>query len=115
MKRIVQTGLLALSCLVPLVSGGCLTCALWNTVDPDDYVWVPSSKVTEAELAKEGLEYEKDGNPATSYSVEKTDLQKFGDCAILVTLTPVTVAIDVATACAVVYAVLQGYGCSCCP
>jgi len=114
MRCTIQMGLLALSCLVPLVSGGCLTSALWNTINPEDLVWVPSSKVTEAELVKDGREYKPEGDPVTGYYVAKTDLQKFGDYAILATLTPITVVIDVAVVCATVYACLAGTAC-CCP
>jgi hypothetical protein len=115
MKRIVQMGLLALSCLVPLVSGGCLTSALWDSVDPKERVWVPSSEVSEAELARKGLEYEKVGNPVTGYRVGKSDLQKFGDYAVLTTLTPVTVTLDAAAICAVVAGYMWLEGMAVCP
>jgi hypothetical protein len=61
-----------------------------------------SSRVTEAELAKKGLEYEKVGDPVIGYNVEKNDLRKLGDYAVLVALTPITAAIDTAAICAVV-------------
>ncbi|MBN1509375.1 MAG: hypothetical protein JW955_21190 [Sedimentisphaerales bacterium] len=117
MKCVVKMGLLALSCLVSLVSGGCLTCALWDSIDPDERVWVPSSEVTETELAGKGVEYEKEGDPVVGYNVEKSDLRKFGDYAALTALTPITVVVDAAVICAVVggYLFLLSYCDWCCP
>jgi hypothetical protein len=115
MRCAIRMGLLALSCLAPLLSSGCVTAALWNSINPHDYVWVPSSEVTEAELAKKGLDYKKTDDPVAGYSVEKTDFQKAGDYTALAVLTPLTVALDVAIVCGVVCAFMVYCGCSCCP
>ena len=96
--------------LIPLVSSGCMTSALWDSVDPDKRVWVPASKTTEEQLRKKGLSYEKhrftskqlgdngivcDDEVVEGFLVEKSDLQKFGDTLVLIAATPFTLAADV--------------------
>lgn len=104
------------SVFIPLVSGGCLcTQALWDRVNPNERVWMSSSRITEEELKQKGLEYEKyqftRGQPSQrgidGYLVEKSDLQKCGDYVLLVAATPVAVVIDGVFVGAVVVACLS--------
>lgn len=95
--------------LIPLMSSGCLTSALWNSADPDERVWVSASKTTEEQLKERGLSYTKyrfkgeqlrdhgilcDDEVAEGFLVEKSDLQKFGDTLLLIAATPFTLTLD---------------------
>jgi hypothetical protein len=94
---------------LPLVMLGCVSCTcvdntweeysvthkLWDNFDPKEKVWIPADKITEAELQKRGVKYEKftDTTP-TGYLIAKSSLAKFSDYSVLVFATPVTVAVD---------------------
>ena len=107
-SSVTRCGLAALV-LISLVSGGCVTGALWERFDPDKRVWISCDQVTEEQLREKGLEYEtcrltreqlkEQGiecheERIEGYLVEKSDLEKLGDWAVLVAATPVTVVAD---------------------
>lgn len=76
----------------------CCTQALYDSVDPNERVWIPADQITPEELARRGVAYERvdwgsDGS-VRGYMVEKTAVEKFRDYSLLILGTPVTVTID---------------------
>lgn len=107
-SSVTRCGFVALV-LISLVSSGCTTGALWERFDPNKRVWIPCDQVTEEQLRAKGLEYEKcqltrgqleqqgiecQEECLEGYLVEKSDLEKLGDWAVLIAATPVTVVAD---------------------
>ena len=83
-----------------------VTCKLWDDADPHSRIWIPADKITEQELQKRGVKYEKFTNgQLNGYVVHKSSLEKFGDYTVLTLGTPITVAIDAAGAAVAVGAV----------
>ena len=95
--------------LIPLLSSGCLTSALWNSADPDERVWVSASKTTEEQLKERGLSYTKyrfrgeqlrdhgipcDAEVVEGFLVEKSEFQKFNDTLFRIAATPFTLVLD---------------------
>lgn len=95
--------------LIPLLSGGCMTSALWSSADPDEPVWVPASETTEERLNEKGLSYTKyrfageqlrdygipcDAEVVEGFLVEKTEFQKFSDTFWRIAATAFTLALD---------------------
>lgn len=95
--------------LIPLMSSGCMTSALWNSADPGERVWVSASKTTEGQLKERGLRYTKyrfegeqlrdhgilcDAEVVEGFLVEKTEFQKFGDTLFRIAATPFTLTVD---------------------
>ena len=72
---------------------GC-TSLLWNTVNPEERVWIPANQITEAELKKRGIEYEKCEGMLQGYLVRKSKMQRLRDYTVLTLATPITVALD---------------------
>jgi hypothetical protein len=79
----------------------CVTTSLWKATDPEEYVAIPQSEVSESELQESGLKYRKDDRQGLYY-VEKSGLRRLGDYTIRFFATPVTVVLDAAPAIVVI-------------
>ena len=100
---------LLVSGMVTLLATSCATEALWQATDPAEYVSVPQSEVSEAELRERGVDYRKDDEHGLYY-VEKSGLRRLGDYTIRFFATPATVVVDTATAIVVIGAVIGALG-----
>jgi hypothetical protein len=87
--------------MVVIMTTSCATSKLWEATDPEEYVSVPQSEVSEAELREKGVDYRKDDAHGVYY-VEKSSLRRLGDYSIRFFAAPVTVVLDAATAIVVV-------------
>ena len=87
--------------LMMLGTSSCTTSALWDATDPNEYIAVASTRISENSLKQKGLKYYTDDSK-TLFFVEKSKLQKITDYTIRTLGTPVTVALDAATTIAVV-------------
>jgi len=83
----------------------CTTQALWDAVDPDEYIEVTESSVTVEQLESKGVGYYIDDSAGRVF-VEKSGLRKFGNYTVRTFATPVTVTVDT------VAFVVIGYGTS---
>ncbi|MEI6515342.1 MAG: hypothetical protein WCO77_05135 [bacterium] len=103
MKNIIQI-ILAL-----LIFGGTsCTNMLWKDYEPQ-WVWVPSSESTEANLQSKGVEYKRyKSDQLDGYLVKKSSLRKIGDVTIRALATPITVTIDGVMICSYLFVVCGG-------
>jgi hypothetical protein len=92
MKAIIRLGLLV---LLAMACSSCLTSALWDSVHPNERIFIPASEITEAELVRKVIEYKKyDNGDFHGYLVQKSYLSKLGDYTLLTLGTPITVSVD---------------------
>lgn len=87
--------------MVAILASSCVTRSLWRATDPQEYVSVPQSEVSESELQAPGVSYHKDDQQGVYY-VEKTNLRRLGDYTIRALAAPATVVIDAGTVIVVV-------------
>ncbi len=90
MKKIITT-------LLPLflLCNSCCTSALWESYDPDGYIQVRYSEITEQELRDKEMDFIKD-EANSSYYVPKSNMRKLSEYSIRLFATPVTVVVDTA-------------------
>jgi hypothetical protein len=69
---------------------------LWDATDPNEYVQIKYTDITEQELLDSGSEYIKDDEKHLYY-VKKNSFQKLSGFALRAFGTPVTVVVDAAT------------------
>ncbi len=83
--------------LLPILflCSSCCTSALWESYDPDGYIQIPYSEISEQELRDRNIDFIKD-DAHSSYYVPKTNMQKLTEYSIRLFATPVTVAVDAA-------------------
>jgi len=91
--------------MIAVLTTSCATKKLWEATDPEEYVSVSQSEVSESELRERGVDYRKDDEHGVYY-VEKSSLRRLGDYSIRFFATPVTIVLDVAPAIVVVGGVL---------
>lgn len=94
-------GRILLAATISICVTSCVTKSLWNATDPEEYVAIPQTEVSEADLQETGVRYRKDDRLGLYY-VEKSSLRRFGDYTIRFFVTPVTVFLDTAPAIVVV-------------
>ena len=81
--------------LIIVISFLCASCAtkkLWENTDPNEYVRISASEITEEELKQRGIKYLKGYN--NDFYVEKSTLLKFKDYTMRLFVTPITVVVD---------------------
>ncbi len=91
--------------MIAVLTTSCATKKLWEATDPEEYVSVPQSEVSEAELREQGVNYRKDDEHGVYY-VEKSNFRRLGDYTIRFFATPVTVVLDAAPAIVVIGGVI---------
>lgn len=79
--------------LLLFLCDSCATKALWEKTDPDEYVKIKFTEITEEELKERGVKYYRDDDKHAFY-VDKDSFSKFKDYSIRVLATPVTIVID---------------------
>lgn len=79
-----------------LLCASCATQSLWEATDPDKYIQIKFTDITEQELQEKGVEYIKD-QKTHLYYVNKSSAEKFTGYAIRLFATPVTVVVDATT------------------
>lgn len=84
-----------------ILTSACATKALWEATDPAEYVSVPQTDVSEAELRERGIDYRRDDTQGLYY-VEKSNIRRLGDYSIRFFATPITVALDAVPAIVVI-------------
>ena len=73
----------------------CATTALWENTDPNQRIWIPADKTSEAALQKKGVEHEFHAYKCgQGYTAEKTKWRKIQDINLRVIGTPVALALD---------------------
>jgi len=89
--------------LAASLCASCCTQALWKKTNPRERVWISSSQVTQAELDRKGVKYERyQGTLGDGYLVEKGAMRTFRDYTFRTFGTPITITIDAVTAVPVV-------------
>ena len=84
-------------CLVcSLVCSSCATKMLWEATDPNEYVRIKYTDISEEELQAKGCKYYKN-DEKLSYYVNKNSFQKFKDYTYRAFATPVTIVVDAAS------------------
>ena len=91
--------------MVAAVTSSCTTMALWKATDPQEYVLVSQSEVSESELQDRGVDYRKNDEQGLYY-VEKTNLRRLGDYGVRALVMPASVILDAATVIVVVGAIV---------
>jgi len=91
--------------LLVVVAVSSCTEELWKKTNPKEYVRVDSSELTEQVLQSKGIAFERD--PDGTLYMEKSDLRKLADYTLRAFGTPVTIALDAATAVVVCGALLS--------
>ena len=71
----------------------CCTTSLWRSTDPNEYIEVSFDEMTEEALEEDGFNYRKDEEKQLFF-IEKEPSQKFGNYALRVVGTPITVTAD---------------------
>jgi len=79
--------------LVTLLCTSCVTPALWEHTNPQEYVEIPSKDITEQELIESGVSYYRDDRRGVYYA-EKSTLAKLRDYTLRAIGTPFTVTLD---------------------
>ncbi len=79
--------------LLLFLCNSCATKTLWQKTDPDAYVKIKFTEITEEELKERGAKYLRDDNKHAFY-VEKDSFSKFKDYSFRVLATPVAIVID---------------------
>lgn len=74
----------------------CATKALWENTDPNKFVEIKFSQITEEVLIKNEVKYYKD-NTHQAFYVEKNSFDKLKDYTYRILGTPFTLAIDAVT------------------
>lgn len=95
----------ALTAILLLSITSCTTSYLWERTDPYEYVVMDQRQVTEDTLKSKHLKYYRRDECAV-FLVEKSRLQKLQAYSIRAFGTPITIAIDTATAVLVVGAAI---------
>ncbi|MFC1652112.1 hypothetical protein ACFL3F_00180 [Planctomycetota bacterium] len=90
------TFIVILSTVIHLLSSCTVTKDLWDSYDPNEWIWIPANEITEEALLKKGLDYQDATRDSGGggYMVEKTKLVKLHDYTMLTLGTPVAVFID---------------------
>jgi hypothetical protein len=90
MKKLIAT-------LLPIVflCSSCCTSALWESYDPDGYIQIRYTDVTEQELRDKKMDFIQD-DVNSSYYVPKSNMRKLSEYSVRLLATPVTVAVDAA-------------------
>lgn len=79
-----------------LFCNSCATKTLWKATDPNDYIKIKYTKITEQELRTSGSKYHK--NDITKYYyVEKNSFDKLKDYTFRGFATPVAIVVDATT------------------
>jgi len=79
-----------------LLCTSCATTSLWEATDPDKYIQIKFTDITEQELQNKDAKYIKD-EKTHLYYVDKSAAEKFKDYAIRLFATPVTIVVDATT------------------
>jgi len=93
--------------LLLFLNSSCATEAVWKNTNPDKFVKINFTQITEEELIENGVKYIKD-NERKAFYVEKNSFAKLKDYTYRVLGTPVTLVIDTITI-VVVAAAVAGY------
>lgn len=101
-----KTSYLAIISILFLLCTSCATKSLWEATDPDKYIQIKFTDITEQELKDKGAKYYKD-DKTHSYYVNKNSQDKLKNYAIRVFATPVTVVIDATTV--VIFGIAMGF------
>lgn len=96
-----KTAVTAAVCLVLLTQSSCFTPVLWDATNPRERIAIWYKDISEATLKEKGIRYER-YDEGGYFLVEKTSVQKLKDYGVRLLATPVTVALDAATAAVVV-------------
>ncbi|MFH2046792.1 MAG: hypothetical protein ABIK92_16800 [Pseudomonadota bacterium] len=78
------------------VLNSCATTYLWDRTDPNGYVKIKFTEITEDNLKSRGAKYIRDDNEHAFY-VDKDSFDRFKDYSTRVLGTPITVVIDATT------------------
>ena len=90
------------ACFVILIlCNSCATHFLWEKYDPNEYVIISTSDISEEELKDKGLKFYRD-NCKDIFYVEKDANRKLKDYSYRVIGTPITVVVDVVSTVAVI-------------
>ena len=81
--------------LVTLLCTSCVTPALWEHTNPQEYVEIPFKDITEQELIESRVSYYRDDRRGVYYA-EKSTLTKLRDYTLRAIGTPFTVTLDTA-------------------
>lgn len=81
--------------LIAFLCSSCCTNALWDSYDPDGYIQIGYTEITEQELQAKKMDFIKD-DENSSYYVPKSNMRKLSEYSIRLLATPVTVAVDTA-------------------
>jgi hypothetical protein len=85
------------------VCQSCATAKLWEDTNPNERIWIDSSKITEEALKKRGVAYQVETTQwGTGYLVEKSAAEKMKDYHLRMLGAPVTLVVDAATTVVVV-------------
>ena len=76
-----------------MLCNSCATKALWEATDPDRYVQIKYTDITEQELKSKGGKYVKDDNKKVYY-VNKSSFEKLKNYTYRAIGTPVTIVVD---------------------
>ena len=90
--------------LLLIFCNSCATEALWKNTNPDTYVKIAFSQITEEELIENEVKYIKD-NTHQAFYVEKNSFDKLKDYTYRLLGTPFTLAIDAVTVVVVAVAI----------
>jgi len=93
--------------LLLVVNSSCVTQKLWKETNPNKYVKIYFTQITEEELIENGVNYIKDDKRKAFY-VEKNSFEKLKDYTYRLLGTPVTLVLDTVTI-IVVAAGVAGY------
>ncbi len=97
------TAALTVLSMALLLCQACTTSKLWEDTDPNARLWIDADKITEAELKRRGVAYERHSTDlGDGYLIEKTEKQKMKDFHLRMLGTPATLIIDAASTVAVV-------------
>ncbi len=83
--------------LLPIVflCSSCCTSALWESYEPDGYIQIGYTEITEQELREKKMDFIKD-DANSSFYVPKSNMRKLSEYSIRLFATPITVAVDAA-------------------
>lgn len=74
----------------------CATKTLWEKTDPNEYIKIKFTEITEEKLKKKGVKYITDEKNFV-FLVEKNSFDKLKDYSVRIFGTPITIAIDAST------------------
>lgn len=87
-----KTGYILLIIFLSFLCASCATKKLWENTNPNEYVRVSASEISEEELKQKGIKYLKGYD--NDFYIEKSTLLKLKDYSLRLFITPATVLVD---------------------